>query len=330
VGDRIALLKVQEGQLISKGETIAELASRTLRLLEHQAAVAQIKEAKDRVEAEVAAADARIDIAKLNLKKAQSTQAELAAQEKQVTLAESNLELAKKDLTRMEGLPTPLISKQELERQRLLVQKAEAEWAAASAALESLQESSQFAEEGAQAELNAAEAAKRQVENSIAVASLEIKGELAQKQLDETLITAPSDGTVLRVFTREGEIISNKPILQMADLADLVCVAEVYEGDLPNVRVGQPAEVASQAFPDGGKIRGQVSRIGGMISTPELRSLDPFASTDRHVVEVEIRFAREAIPKEARLVNLQVDVTILSTSDEGADEDSPGVAQSRP
>jgi HlyD family secretion protein len=329
VGDRIEELEVKEGDTITAGKTIATLASRSMRQLEYEAVRAQIKEATDRRAAETEAADARINIAKLNLKKAQSSQAEIEAQTKQVALAESNVELAKKDLTRMEGLPTPLISKQELERQRLLVQKAEAELAAASAALGTLEESSLFAEEGAQADLDAAEAAKQQVINSIAVVSLEKKAELAQIQLEETEITAPADGTVLRVFTRKGEIISNKPILQMADLGDLICVAEVYEGDLPNVRVGQHAEVASQAFPRSGKVRGRVSRIGGMISTPELRSLDPFAPTDRHVVEVEIRF-EEAIPKEARLANLQVEVTILSSSDEGADEDSPGVAQSRP
>jgi HlyD family secretion protein len=210
------------------------------------------------------------------------------------------------------------------------VSKAEAELAAAAAALGTLRESSQFAEEGAQAELDAAQAAKKQVLNSIAVASLEKKAELAKTQMDQTVITAPANGTVLRIFTREGEIISNKPIVQMADLNELICVAEVYEGDLPRIHVDQVAEIVSQGFPSGRKVAGKVSRIGGMISTPELRSLDPFAPTDRHVVEVEIRFPADAIPEEARLANLQVEVTIKAHSHQGADEDSPGVAQSRP
>jgi HlyD family secretion protein len=330
VGDQVEDLKVTEGQRVNLGDEIAILASRTLRELEHQAVEAQIDEAKDRLDAEAAAAEAKIRLAKLNLNKAQSSQAEIAAQEKQVALAESNLELAKKDLARMEGLSAALISKQEQERQRLLVRKAEAELAAASAALESLVETSQFGVEGAQAELDAAEAAKTQVLKSIAVASLKKKSQMAELQAEQSVITAPAGGTVLRIFTREGEIISNKPILQMANLDELICVAEVYEGDLPRIRVNQKVEVRSQAFPGSQAVLGEVGRIGGMISTPELRSLDPFAPTDRHVVEVEIRFDKGAVPESARLANLQVEVTIKTNLGAGANENSSGVAQSRP
>jgi HlyD family secretion protein len=315
VGDRVESLKVREGEDIDQGDTIAILASNVLRDLEHQAVEAQISEANGRLQAEEAAAEARIRLAELNLKKAQSSDAEIAAQEKQVALAQSNLELSRKDLGRMEGLSAALVSRQELERQRLLVSKAEAELLAAQAALDSLKESSQFAVEGAEAELAAAKAAKDQVLQSIALESLKKKAEIAKTQAEQSVIKAPSDGTVLRIFTREGEIISNKPILQMADLTDMICVAEVYEGDLPRIRAGDTAEVRSEAFPGGKTVTGTVSRVGGMISTPELRSLDPFAPTDRHVVEVEIRFPAKAIPETARLANLQVEVTIHSTTD---------------
>jgi hypothetical protein len=67
-----------------------------------------------------------------------------------------------------------------------------------------------------------------------------------------------------------------------------------------------------------------------MIATPELRSLDPFAPTDRHVVEVEIAFEPGMIPDAARLTNLQVDVTIDASDDSSRNENSAGVAQSRP
>jgi multidrug efflux pump subunit AcrA (membrane-fusion protein) len=215
VGDRIQELKVREGAPIQRGETIAILASRALRRLEYQAIRAQIEEAQGRLQAESAAANARIRIAELNLKKAQSSQAEITVQERQVALAEANLELNRTKLTRMENLSAALVSRQELEQQRLLVKKAEAELAAASATLESLRETSQFAEEGAQAELEAAQAAKQQVLNSIAVASLEKQAEAAKKQFQQTIITAPADGTVLRIFTRR-----RRDHRQQADPAD--------------------------------------------------------------------------------------------------------------
>jgi HlyD family secretion protein len=331
VGDRIQKLHVKEGDAVEQGQVLAELASRTLRLLEQEALKAQIAEAESRRTAEAAAADSRIQVAEVNLKKARANQAELAAQQKQVTLAESNLELAKRDLQRYEGLPGALVSKQELERQRLLVNKAEAELAAATAALDRLTESAPLAEAAALAELKAAQAAKEAALSAIPVESLQKKLEAAEIQTQETLITAPIAGTVLRIFTREGELIAGKPILQLADLNRLICVAEVFEGDLPRIRVGQRAKVSSGAFPaDQPEAVGVVSRMGNMIATPELRSLDPFAPTDRHVVEVEIAFQAGAIPDAARLTNLQVDVTIDASDDPSRNENSAGVAQSRP
>jgi hypothetical protein len=67
-----------------------------------------------------------------------------------------------------------------------------------------------------------------------------------------------------------------------------------------------------------------------MIATPELRAIDPFAPTDRHVVEVHIELEKGSVPDAARLANLQVDVTILTSDDEGSHENTAGVAQSRP
>ena len=50
-------------------------------------------------------------------------------------------------------------------------------------------------------------------------------------------------------------------------------------------------------------------RIGQLVSTPGLQSLDPLARADRHVVEVRIELDGEGSAQAANLVNLQVDVT---------------------
>lgn len=333
VGDRVARLLVKPGDTVEPGQVLAELASRSLRTLEQEAIEAQIAEARARRRAEQTAADARVRLAELNLKKARSRQSEIAAQERQVSLAQANLDVAKKDLERIQGLSAALVSKQELERQRLLVQKAEAELAAAVAAHDVAIESARFAEEAALAELKTAQAGREQVLSAIPLASLEKQRELAALQVQQTQVKAPAAGTVLEVFTHEGEVLANKPILQLANLARLICVAEVYEGDLPRVAVGQTAIVAGHAFPARIRktgVRGVVTRIGDMISTPELRAIDPFAPSDRHVVEVFIALDKNALPDAARLANLQVEVTILTSDGERNDENSPGVAQSRP
>jgi HlyD family secretion protein len=332
VGDRVAELLVAEGDSVKEEQVLARLASQSLRALEVEAFDAQIEEAKARQTAEEAAADARIRVAEVNLKRARSRQAEIEAQEKQVTLAETNLQLARSDLQRMQGLSSALVSRQELERQRLVVQKAEAELAAAVAARDTAVQSGELAEEAALAELEAAQAGKAAAKSGVPVASLEKQRDAAKLQARQSIIIAPAAGTVLKVFMREGEVVASKPILQMADLSQFRCIAEIYEGDLPRVRPGQTAIITGRGFPEPHRsrgVRGEVARVGGMIATPELRAIDPFAPTDRHVVEVAITFPAGAIPEAAQLANLQVDVTIL-TGAESTHENSPGVAQSRP
>ena len=54
--------------------------------------------------------------------------------------------------------------------------------------------------------------------------------------------------------------------------------------------------------------RGKVTRIGRMINTPALRSVDPFAPADRHVVEVRVELDDDGSRQTAALSNLQVDV----------------------
>ena len=63
-------------------------------------------------------------------------------------------------------------------------------------------------------------------------------------------MTAPIEGTVLRVLLRPGESFSTltpRPLFRMADTSARRVRAEIDERDVLNVRVGQPVVV----FPDG-------------------------------------------------------------------------------
>ena len=66
---------------------------------------------------------------------------------------------------------------------------------------------------------------------------------------------------------------------------------------------GQQALVTSKAFQppyDQKGLQGKVTRIGRMINTPVLKSVDPFAPADRHVVEVRVRARRRRQPADGR------------------------------
>jgi HlyD family secretion protein len=128
--------------------------------------------------------------------------------------------------------------------------------------------------------------------------------------------------TVLKLFLRPGEFVSQLPIMQLGDLREMVCVAEVYEADVKDLQIGQVAVIRSPAFSgefaDGinpetkertGGMKGRIERIGGIIGSPGLANRNPLAPADRSVVEVRVAIEDDAATAEAaRRVGLQVTV----------------------
>jgi HlyD family secretion protein len=127
--------------------------------------------------------------------------------------------------------------------------------------------------------------------------------DLARVALDQAEVHAPSPGLVLDLFAHPGEVSSGL-VLSLGDVSAMVAKAEVYQSDVPRLAVGDPAEVSVQ----GRTIAGKVARIGRFVGRNGLKSLDPRALQDLHVVEVSIALARAA--EASNYVNMQVDVTI--------------------
>ncbi len=83
----------------------------------------------------------------------------------------------------------------------------------------------------------------------------------AQAQLQNTIISAPFSGTVVRKMAEVGESVAPIPpgvnistasgaIVALADLATLEMEADVNEANVAKLTEGQPAEVTVEAFPD--------------------------------------------------------------------------------
>jgi HlyD family secretion protein len=128
---------------------------------------------------------------------------------------------------------------------------------------------------------------------------------------------------VLKIFLRPGEFVAQTPIVQLADLRTMVCIAEVYEADVKEIEEGMGVTIRSPSFSgalaDGdidpetgsrtGGMRGTVERIGSMIAPPGLINRNPLAPADRSVVEVRITIDDdEAVAHARSLVDLQVTV----------------------
>jgi HlyD family secretion protein len=312
IGDQIADVRATVGQEVTKGEVLAVFESRPLKENELQALDAQLREALARREAEQQYADARIKRAELALDQAVKAKADVEVFGKKVEVAASNAQLTEKDVARLVSLPDDLVPPQKEERQILLLQKTKLELAAAEAEFERAVRESDYNITAAKAELAAAQAARAQVLAAIPVDSLRAAKAAAEQQLERTQLVAPADGTVLQVLAKVGETVGQTPLIQMANLQQMVVVAEVYETDVKRLQVGKKAVVHSNAFRepyDKQGLQGTLEQIGRMISTPALKSLDPFAKSDRRVVEVRILIDPEDTAQAAEFVNLQVDVT---------------------
>ena len=105
-------------------------------------------------------------------------------------------------------------------------------------------------------DLDAAEANYKRVLASISVAKAVVQG--AEVALENTLIRAPFDGTVLTKDADVGEIVSplgasstsRAAVVTMADMSSLQVEADVSESNIEKIKSGQDCEITLDAYPD--------------------------------------------------------------------------------
>ncbi|MCI0355025.1 MAG: FixH family protein [Acidobacteria bacterium] len=79
-------------------------------------------------------------------------------------------------------------------------------------------------------------------------------------------IYSPASGTVMERKVTEGQYVrEGDPLYSVSDLSTVWVKADVYESDLPLVRIGQTVEITSEALP-GSRLRGRVSFIEPMLN----------------------------------------------------------------
>ncbi len=144
--------------------------------------------------------------------------------------------------------------------------------------------------------------AQAEVERAIAAVSQ------AQVDLDQAYIKSPINGQILDIFTRPGELISNNGIVEIGQTDLMYVVAEIYETDISQVRLGQRALIRSDAIAS--ELEGTVAEIGWKVGKRDILDTDPTADVDVRVVEVKIRLDPEDSKKVSRLTNSRVEVKI--------------------
>jgi HlyD family secretion protein len=261
-------------------------------------------------------------------------------------------QLAISEYTQLEALRAEdpaLVTEHQLKKRANEMDTALADFRIANESYESAKNAADKTVAAAQANIEVADLTLKQLEQKFEVQSVAQEIAVAQETLKRSVLLSPSVSpdtlenvlaveavqdhpsdsqdsrgplTVLKVFLRPGEFVTQMPILQLGDLSKMVCIAEVYEADVKDLHLGQAAVIRSPAFAgkfaDGidpekgtrtGGMAGKIERIGNVIGSPGLANRNPLAPADRSVVEVRVAIDdAEAIAEAARRVGLQVTV----------------------
>ncbi len=272
VPGRIVAMEVREGSVVKKGDVVARLYADEYRAA-WQKSVADAAAATAAVERATEAERAsRADLAQAE---AATTTAKAQRDEAQANVAWTTSELRRAEDLLRQGIG----SERDVERARTELDAATARRAAQDAAVAS----SGTAVDAARQRVQVAAAELRVAEAQAASAAA--ARDLAQATLDKTDVRAPFDGIVVLKDAEVGEVVSPNSqggstargaVCTMVDFDSLEVQANVPETALSSVKLGAPADVFLDAFPDD-RYPGIVDRIW------------PTADRQKATVEVRIR-----------------------------------------
>lgn len=274
---RVGQLFVEEGDSVLKGERLAQADDYSVRESELRHAQAQINVARSRL---------------LQLMAGPHPE-EVTALNANLESAEKTAEQRQKDYQRIQSLAkTNSVSKEEIEEANLHWKIAETERKELEARIRQV---TSIREEDVQI-----------LRDELKVA--ELAAESAAEQLRMAEIVAPFDGVILNIHAREGEQPNQEGILELGDTTHMQIVAEIYEADIPSVRLNANAIAVVKSTSV--QVRGNVSRIRPLIGRKAVLDNDPISDTDARVVEVMIDVFAEDALKIRNLSNARVEVAI--------------------
>jgi HlyD family secretion protein len=188
---------------------------------------------------------------------AASAEAELRQAKAQIELLQVSVSTAKREYDRLQGLiSTNFVARQKVDQAQDAIRQAAAS-------------------------LDAQQAA---------VATSQAKLNQARYNQELTIIRAPADGRIVRRYANPGAGASTLNVSNMFDLepkADRIVRAEISEGSLPFVDIGQPVQLSPESDPT--KVfTGKVLRRAAVFGARKLQSDDPTERTDERVVEVVV------------------------------------------
>ncbi len=312
-GDQIESVLVRSGQQVSQGDVLVVMRSNQLRQIELEAAEAKLAEARNQLTATRTEARMGKQAAELKIEQAKLANTQAIKQLEIITSGQSQLDMLRSQVSRLERLrknaiTRDLIGQSDIELKQIDLERADQLYQQSVLTAKQAVQSSEVAIRLAEQASEAATESVQLAQNSTVIESLEKQIELLQAQLDLTRIVAPSDATVLAVSGSVGETAGMTPVLEIGDLSNMICIAEVHEADVSRLAVGDTATMNSAALPS--TLKGTVVQVDALVGSPQMRIPNPLARTDFRAVPVRIKIEANQQAIAAALVQLQVDVTI--------------------
>ncbi|MCJ8282221.1 MAG: ABC exporter membrane fusion protein, partial [Rivularia sp. ALOHA_DT_140] len=313
-GSRIEKLFVSQGSKVKAGQIVALLDDYNRATVNVQQALDNVRVAQAKL-AQVKAGAKRgdIDAQRAIIARLESQlQGEIATGNATVARLQAELDNAQTEYNRYQKLyQQGAVSASIADSKRLQVSTLQQQLNEAQATLNRSVNTLQDQIREARAKLNSIQEVRPQ---DVQLAQAEVKSatsavKQAKAEQELSILKSPITGTVLKINTKPGEMVSSEGIMEIGKTNQMYVVAEVYQTDIKKVRLGQKAIISSTALPR--ELKGTVSEIGLLVDRQKILNINPGADTDRRIVEVKIRINElEDNKLITGLTNLQVDVAI--------------------
>ncbi|HEY4491367.1 MAG TPA: efflux RND transporter periplasmic adaptor subunit [Acidobacteriota bacterium] len=122
----------------------------------------------------------------------------------------------------------------------------------------------------------------------------------------KTFVRSPLNGLVVRRYRNASEFTDvGDPIVEVANLSEMIVEADINEMDIGRVSTGMKAVITSDAFPDQ-QFRGQVYEVSAALKKRESDPEDPAVVIDQKILPIKVRLLQPAPLKLGMKVDLRI------------------------
>jgi HlyD family secretion protein len=130
----------------------------------------------------------------------------------------------------------------------------------------------------------------------------------ASKQLHAAEIRSPLDGNLIRIYSWPGMKETDQGLALVGRTGDMQVWAQVFQSDVPRLRIGQIARVTPESGGFSGSLRASLASIIGVVSARDLFATNANNDVNARVVLVKLNLDPADRERVSRLSGLNVTV----------------------